>query len=125
MITLLIVDDQPSVLDALREYFAVEPDIRIVGEAADGQIAVALARELQPDVVITDIRMPNLGGIEAIPGLLEGAPGSKVIVLSIYDDSAARALALAAGANAFVAKQDQAEFLLHVVRELTGWTNLP
>lgn len=124
MVTLLIVDDQPGVLDALRQYFAVEPDIRIVGEAADGQLAIALASELQPDVIIIDIRMPNLGGIDAIPHLRQVAPGSKVIILTIYDDSASRAQALAAGASAFVAKQDQAEVLLDVVRQLTGPANL-
>ena len=125
MVTLLIVDDQPGVLDALRQYFALEPDIRIVGEAADGQSAIGLARELQPNLVITDIRMPNLGGIAAIPLLQQVAPGSKVIILSIYDDSATRAQALAAGASAFVAKQDHAEVLLDVVRQLTGGANLP
>ncbi len=125
MVTVLIVDDQPGVLDALRQYFAVEPDIKIVGEAADGQIAIALAGELQPDVVVTDIKMPNLGGIAAIPLLFQAAPLSKVIILSIYDDSATRAQALAAGASAFVAKQDQAEVLLDVVRQLTGRANLP
>ena len=120
MVTVLIVDDQPGVLDALRQYFAVEPDIRIVGEATDGRIAVALAGELQPDLVITDIRMPNLGGIASIPRLREVAPQSKVIILTIYDDPATRAQAVAAGASAFVAKQDHAEVLLDVVRQVSG-----
>ena len=122
MVTVLIVDDQPGVLDALRQYFAVEPDIRIVGEATDGRIAVALAGELQPDVVITDIRMPNLGGLDSIPRLREVAPQSKVIILTIYDDPATRAQAVAAGASAFVAKQDHAEVLLDVVRQVSGGT---
>ena len=125
MVTLLIVDDQPGVLDALRQYFALEPDTRIVGEAADGQIAVALARELQPDLIITDIRMPDLGGIASIPLLRQAAPSSKVIILSIYDDPATRAQALAAGAGAFVAKQDQAEALLEVVRQMAGQADSP
>jgi DNA-binding NarL/FixJ family response regulator len=120
MVTVLIVDDQPGVLDALRQYFAVEPDIRIVGEATDGRIAVALAGELQPDVVITDIRMPNLGGIDSIPRLREVTPRSKVIILTIYDDPTTRAQAVAAGASAFVAKQDHAEVLLDVVRQVSG-----
>jgi DNA-binding NarL/FixJ family response regulator len=120
MITLLIVDDQRAVLDALREYFAAEPDIEIVGEAADGQIATALAKELQPDVVIVDVKMPNLGGIAATPILREIAPNSKVVILSIYDDPTTRAHALAAGANEFVAKQDQAEVLLDVVRRVAA-----
>lgn len=125
MVTLLIVDDQPGVLDVLRQYFALEPDIRIVGEATDGRLAIALARELQPDLIITDIKMPNLGGIDAIPHVQQVAPGSKVIILSIYDDSATRAQALAAGASAFVAKQDQAEVLLDVVRQLSGRSSSP
>lgn len=125
MVTLLIVDDQRGVLDVLRQYFALEPDIRIVGEATDGRLAIALARELQPDLIIADIKMPHLGGIDAIPHVRQVAPGSKVIILSIYDDSATRAQALAAGASAFVAKQDQAEVLLDVVRQLTGWANSP
>jgi DNA-binding NarL/FixJ family response regulator len=117
---LLIVDDQPTVLDALRQYFAMEPDIEIVGEATDGEIAIALAKELQPDVVITDIKMPNLGGIAAIEAIRELAPTSKVIILSIYDNPDMRAQALSAGADEFVAKQDQPDELLAVVRRLGG-----
>ncbi len=120
MLTILIVDDQPSVLDALRQCFALEPDIQIVGKARDGASALALAQELHPDIVLTDIKMPNMDGLSATRVLRQIEPKIKVIILSIYDDSSTRAQALSAGAVEFVGKHDPAEALLAAIRRAAG-----
>src|SRR4051794_31050191 len=116
MITLLIVDDQPSVLDALRQCFMLEPDLQVVGRASDGQGALALALALQPDIVLADIKMPNMDGLATATALRRIAPQIKVVLLSIYDDSAMRAQALSAGAVEFVGKHDPAETLIAAIR---------
>jgi DNA-binding NarL/FixJ family response regulator len=120
MIRVLIVDDQPSVLDALRQCFALEPDLQIVGRANDGLGALALAQELHPDIVLTDIKMPNMDGLTATRALHRMEPTIKVIILSIYDDLATRAQAFSAGAVEFVAKHDPAETLIAAIRQAAG-----
>ena len=120
MIRLLIVDDQPSVLDALRQCFALEPDLLVVGRAHDGAGALALAQELQPDIVLADIKMPNLDGLATTRTLRRIAPQIKVILLSIYDDKATRAQARLAGAVEFVGKHEPAEALITAIRSAAG-----
>lgn len=120
MIRVLIVDDQPAVLDALRQCFALEPDLQIVGKANDGQGALALAQELHPDIVLADIKMPNMDGLAATRALHRLEPAIKVIILSIYDDVATRTQAFSAGAVEFVAKHESAETLIAVVRHVAA-----
>ena len=120
MIRVLLVDDQPAVLDALRQCFALEPDLQIVGGASDGLGALALALELHPDIVLTDLKMPHMDGLTAIKALHEMEPATRVVVLSIYDDIATRAQAFAAGAVEFVAKHDSAETLIATIRQAAG-----
>jgi DNA-binding NarL/FixJ family response regulator len=117
MPTILIVDDQPAVLNALYQCFALEPDLQIVGKAGDGNEALALARELRPDIVLTDIRMPNMNGIVATAALREVTPLTRVVILSLYDDNATREQAIAAGAAAFVSKHDSAEMLIAAIKQ--------
>jgi DNA-binding NarL/FixJ family response regulator len=119
-ITVLLADDQPSVLQALRECFALEPELRIVGEAGDGKVALALAQRLHPDVVVTDIKMPNMDGIAVTQALQEVAPEVRVVILTVYEDVATRAQAEAAGAAAFVAKHEPAEVLLEAIYRAVG-----
>ena len=78
MITLLLVDDQPAVLQALRECFALEPNVEIVGEAGDGEVALELAKQLHPDIMLTDLKMPNMDGIAATEAIREISPDTKV-----------------------------------------------
>lgn len=120
MLTMLIVDDQPAVLEALRQCFALEPDLLIIGKAENGMEALALAQKLHPDVVVTDLKMPTMDGIAATIALREVDPSIKVVILSIYDDRSTRAQALAAGASAFVGKHSSADELLAAIREVAG-----
>ncbi|MEO5953812.1 MAG: response regulator transcription factor [Chloroflexia bacterium] len=115
IITMLLVDDQPSVLQALRECFALERDLQIVGEALDGEIVLALAQKLHPDVMVTDVKMPNMDGITATEAMRELVSNTKVVILTVHDNKATRVQAFAAGAVAFIAKHEPAEALLDAI----------
>jgi DNA-binding NarL/FixJ family response regulator len=116
MIRVLLVDDQAHVRTGWRMRLSLEPDIIIAGEAADGRQAVELAAELQPDVVLMDVEMPGMDGITATGHLLEASGTCAVVVTSIFDNSSTRALSRAAGAAAFVGKQEPIDTLLAAIR---------
>jgi DNA-binding NarL/FixJ family response regulator len=117
MIKLLLVDDQPSVRMGLRMRLALEPDVTIVGEAGDGEVALALAQTLHPDVIVMDVHMPRMDGIAATAALRQVAPRIVVVLLSLYDDVATRSRAQEAGALAFVQKQGTMDSLLAAIRQ--------
>ena len=114
--TLIIVDDQPSITHAIREWLAFEPNMQVIGEAADGAAALALVRDLHPDIVLTDIKMPHMDGFSMANHLRESDPTVSVVVLTVHDNKANRARAQAAGVSAFVAKHEPAEALLAALR---------
>lgn len=116
-IRVLVVDDQPAIRRGLRLRMDAEADIDVVGEAADGNAAIEHARALAPHVVVMDITMPGLDGIEATRQLRDIAPESKVIILSLHDDDATRSRANAAGAVAFVSKHEADAHLLDTIRQ--------
>ena len=116
-ITLIIVDDQPSIRHAVKECLALEPDVRVVGEAGDGVEALALARDLRPNVVVTDIKMEGLDGFGVAEEVRRTLPGTKVIFLTIHDTEANRKRALEAGVATFVAKHEPAEALFAAIRD--------
>jgi DNA-binding NarL/FixJ family response regulator len=119
MIRVLVVDDQPAVRQGLQMRLALEPDVWVVGEAADGSAALELAALHQPDVVVMDLEMPVMDGLTATTILHQTVPQSAVIVLSLYDDDLTRRRALKAGAFAFVAKCEAEQVLLSAIREAT------
>jgi DNA-binding NarL/FixJ family response regulator len=122
MIRLMLVDDQPAVRRALRMRLALEADLEIVGEAGSGTEAVALVPILAPDVVLMDVHMPHMDGIEATEALRVAAPGVAVLILSLHDDAATQARALAAGARGFIEKRGGVEALLDAIHETTAAT---
>ena len=118
MICVLLVDDQTVVRHALRVRFHLEPDLQVVGEASTGSEALTLAQTLTPDVVLMDIEMPGMDGIEATAALRRVVPQSAVVILSIQDDAHTRGRAQAAGAVAFVEKRGATDSLLAVIRQV-------
>ncbi len=107
----VIVDDDAVIRDALGELLE-EEGIDVVGVAKDGREGVALALELQPDVVLMDMRMPVLDGLAATTQLKQVCPHTRVVLLTAYDDASLRQSAFAAGADAYVVKGTSAESLL-------------
>ena len=122
MIRVLLVDDQPVVRRGLRVRFQLEPDIQVIGEASTGSEALTLAQILTPDVVLMDIEMPDIDGIEATVALRTVVPQSIVVILSIHTDRQTRMKAQAAGAVAFVEKRGTTDILLAAIRQAAGRT---
>ncbi|MFD5418419.1 response regulator [Streptomyces sp. NPDC127069] len=116
MIRVLIADDQPLVRRGLSLILAPHPDVEVVGEAGDGAEAVALARDLHPDVVVMDIRMPVLDGVRATAELASARPASRVLALSTFDMDEYVVAALRAGAYGFLPKDVSPEELIAAVR---------
>jgi DNA-binding NarL/FixJ family response regulator len=117
-IRVLIADDRLSSRDGLKALLATRSEIDIAGEAADGREAVDLIEKCRPDVVLMDIRMPVINGLEATRIIKDRWPEVKVIVLTMYPSH--KAEALAAGADAFLVKGCQAENLLHAILKGEG-----
>jgi DNA-binding NarL/FixJ family response regulator len=115
-IRVLLVDDHALARTGLRMVLDVEPDIEVVGEAATGRQAVHSARRLQPDVVLMDVRMPELDGIAATREIVAAAEGPRVLVLTTFDLDEYVYDALAAGASGFLLKDVGPEQLVHGIR---------
>lgn len=115
-ITVLIVDDHPVVRDGLRGMFSASPEFDVVGEAASGPEAVALTLELDPDVVLMDLRMPGGGGVQAITELVTRGARSRVLVLTTYDTDADTVPAIEAGATGYLLKDALRDDLFAGVR---------
>lgn len=119
-IRLLLVDDEARIRQGLRMCMSGEPDFDVVGEAAEGAAAISLASSLHPDVVVLDIRMKGLDGLDATKELVVKEPSARVVILSLQDDSVTRREALASGAAAFVGKQEGIPRLFEVIREVAA-----
>ncbi|WP_328328141.1 response regulator transcription factor [Kribbella sp. NBC_00382] len=115
-IKLLIADDHPVVRDGLSGMFARDPDFEVLGEAADGAEAVALAKELRPDVILMDLRMPGMDGVTAITELAKQGSGARVLVLTTYDTDTYVVPAIEAGATGYLLKDAPRDELLRAVR---------
>jgi DNA-binding NarL/FixJ family response regulator len=116
MIRVLIVDDHPVVRDGLRGMFTGEPDFEVVGEAATGGEAVVRTAELEPDVVLMDLRMPEVDGVTAIRRLAETGSTARVLVLTTYDTDSDVLPAIEAGATGYLLKDSRADELFRAVR---------
>ena len=116
MISVVVADDQAIVRAGFRMLLESEPDLAVVGEAADGAEAVAAAKAMHPDVVLMDIRMPMLDGIEATRQITAAGPGPRVLILTTFDLDEYVFGALRAGASGFMLKDRPPEELLAAIR---------
>lgn len=116
MINILLVDDQAIIREGLRAMLSLEPDMRVVGEAENGQQALRLVRELSPDIVLMDVRMPGMDGLTALEQLKAFSPRSSVIMLTLYADSDYLLRAVSAGAAGYILKDASREELVRAVR---------
>ena len=116
MISVLLVEDQCLVRSGLRALLDQEADIRVVGEAEDGEQAVKMATELQPDLVLMDIKLPKMDGIEATRQIKEGNGDVEVLVLSAYEDDESVFQAIQAGASGYVLKDITPSNLVRAIR---------
>ena len=115
-ITILIVDDHPMLREGLAALIESQPDMGLVGEAANGTEAIRLHQSCQPDVTIMDLRLPDMNGIEAIIKIRENIPKARVIVLTTYLGDVQAGRALKAGAHAFLLKATLRTDLLDTIR---------
>jgi len=119
-IRVLICDDQPLVRAGVRTLLGTQPDIEVVGEAADGAVAVAAAARLRPDVVLMDVRMPGTDGITATGLIARGDASPRVLVLTTFDQDEYVFDALASGASGFLLKDARPEDLITGIRSVAA-----
>ena len=116
MTSVVIVDDQELVRTGFRMILSAEDDLRVVGEADDGDVAVERVVELQPDVVLMDVQMPRVDGIEATRQIVERLPTCRVLILTTFDDDDYLFAALQVGASGFMLKNCPPEDLVSAIR---------
>lgn len=115
-LSVLLVDDHPVVRDGLRAMLGRSPGIEVVGEAASGEEALEKVTQLSPDVVLMDVRMPGMGGIEATRQIKAACPSAATIVFTMYDSEMYVVQALRAGAAGYLAKDCSADLLVHAIK---------
>src|SRR6476659_9592215 len=116
-IRVLIVDDHSVVRTGLKVFLDLQPDIEVVGEAADGSEGVAVARRLEPDVVLMDLLMPNMDGITAIARIKEERPDIEIVAMTSFIEEEKVTAALEAGATGYLLKDAEAEEVARAVRD--------
>jgi DNA-binding NarL/FixJ family response regulator len=119
-VTILIADDNTPFRTLLREIVAEEPDLHVVGEAADGAEAIRLAQELRPDIMLLDIAMPQVNGLEVLRWIKAERPEIKVIIVTVHDEDPYRQAAEASGADAFLLKKTLGTVLVPTIQRLRG-----
>lgn len=122
-IRVLIVDDTETVRRALRLTLSVEPDLCVIGEAADGEGAVRLAHELQPDIIMMDLELPGMSGLDATRRITTAEDVGAVIMLTAFGGEEIRATATRAGVALFIEKGDNLDDLAEKVRALHARNN--
>lgn len=121
-ITVLLAEDHMIVREGFRMMLGLDADLQVVGEAQDGRQAVTMAEKLRPDVVLMDIAMPRLNGLEATRQILKVQPEIKILILSAYNDDAYVNDAIRSGAMGFLLKQTSARDVCQAIRQVHGGT---
>ncbi len=125
MIKVLLVDDQSLIREGLKALLELEADLEIAGEAENGEIAINLVAQLKPDVILMDIRMPIMDGVAATKEILKQFPGTKILVLTTFDDDQYVTAALQNGAMGYLLKDTPSEQLAVAIRAVDqGYTQL-
>lgn len=119
-ITVLIADDHPLLRQGLRQILELEPDIEVVGEAANGLEAVEKVKELRPSVIVLDINMPVMNGLEAARKIREAAPETKIVALTIHDDKDYILEILRSGAQSYLLKDSEPGRVAEAVRQVAA-----
>jgi two-component system response regulator NreC len=119
-IRIMLVDDHDVVRTGLRAYLQTQPGVLVIGETGSGQEAIQMAQQLAPDVVIMDITMPEMDGLEATRQIKNTCPSSKVLALTVHTDKQYFFKMLAAGAEGYVTKQAAAEDLVEAIRAVAA-----
>src|SRR6266446_1504200 len=117
--SVLLVDDHKIMRDGIKTILERSPEFRVVGEAENGSDAVNLSRKIRPDLVLMDIGLPGMNGIEATTEVLRHCPSSRVMMLSMYDDENSVVAAFRAGARAFLLKKASSSDLLDALRTVS------
>jgi two-component system response regulator NreC len=115
-LTILICDDHALFREGLSALLTRQPEWKVIAEAADGAEAIGLAREHRPDLAVLDVAMPGVGGVEAAEGIRLASPGTRVLAVSMYGDAHYRKRMLAAGARAYVLKNDASAELIAAIQ---------
>lgn len=125
MIRVLLVDDQPLIRRGLRALLKPEPDLEIVGEAENGETAIALLHTLEADVILMDVRMPIMDGVAATKAIVPAFPNTKILILTTFDDTAYVTQALQNGASGYLLKDTPAAELVSAIALIhKGYTQL-
>jgi len=119
-IRVLLADDHPSFREGLERLLREEADVEVVGQASDGQEAVAMARDLHPDVVILDVSMPKLNGVEATKQIKEACPDTSILILSAYDNNPYVLSAIEYGADGYLLKSARYQEVITAIRAVQG-----
>src|SRR5271155_4752424 len=117
-ITVLLADDNGVVRKEFKKILELEDDLEVVGEAKNGHEAVAMAKKLRPALVLMDVTMPLLNGLQATRQILEAHPATKVLILSAHSDEAYVEEAMNSGARGYLIKQPSADIVCHAIREV-------
>lgn len=119
-VRVLIADDHPLFRGGMRALLAADPDSEVAGEAATGEEAIGLVAELQPDVVLMDLHMPGLSGVDATRRILRISPNTRILVVTMFDDDHSVFGAIRAGARGYVLKGANPDEILRAIRVVAG-----
>jgi DNA-binding NarL/FixJ family response regulator len=117
---IFVADDHPVVREGIKALIAAQPDLVVVGEASNGRDATRLVAECAPDIVVMDVSMPELSGVEATSILLERQPGLRVLALSVHEEAAYVRRLLEVGALGYVLKRSVADILITAIRSIAA-----